>query len=306
MRRRRIHNRLRSLAAAFALTFGLIFAIACCVLLLSCSLTPDQDQFVTHWVDQPVTRSRIHCSETSLHDFSETDDATQELSTELISILSWNIYKEQKKGWQADLNRFSREADIILLQEASLHEKLRRVLEEKRLYWTFNSGFKYKGIESGVLLASRIKPLASCGQRVSEPVIRLPKTVLISRFRLAVIAEDLLVANIHAINITLGTGAYQQQMTALKEKLSTHDGPIVLAGDFNNWSTERSAIMVELIAELGLQTLLPEEDFRTKFLGTPVDQILFRGLKPVRYAVHPVTSSDHNPISITFRVARLQ
>ena len=55
---------------------------------------------------------------------------------------------------------------------------------------------------------------------------------------------------------------------------------------------------------LSLEILTFKDDGRTTFFGDPVDQVLYRGLEPSSRTVHPVTSSDHNPISVTFRIVR--
>ena len=202
-----------------------------------------------------------------------------------------------------DLLLLSHEKDIILLQEVALTEELQEVLQQRNLYWNLNSGFKYKGTDTGVLVASKVQSLDSCGLRHSEPLIGVPKTILVSRYAIIDSPQELLVANIHGINISLGTNAYQEQLAGLEKVLKKHDGPIILAGDFNNWSEKRTDIMMGLAEKLSLQILTFDEEKRTLFFGDPVDQILYRGLEPLSQAVYPVTSSDHNPISVTFRLA---
>jgi len=216
--------------------------------------------------------------------------------------LNWNIYKGQRREWDADLLKLSQLKDIILLQEAQLNDELQEILQQENLYWNLNSAFMINGMETGVLVASATPPIKSCGLRVSEPIIGVPKTILISSYTITGSKENLLVANIHGINISLGIGAYQEQLDSLQNVLKKHDGPIILAGDFNNWSEERTAIMMSLAESLALQALSFDDDGRTTFFGDPVDQILYRGLEPVTHRVHKVTSSDQNPISVTFRL----
>ncbi|MEA3230673.1 MAG: endonuclease/exonuclease/phosphatase family protein, partial [Thermodesulfobacteriota bacterium] len=136
--------------------------------------------------------------------------------------------------------------------------------------------------------------------------IGIPKTILISKYIIARSIDKLIVANIHGINISLGIGAYQKQLDGLQNILKKHVGPLILAGDFNSWSKERTAIMTRLAENLSLQVLAFNDEDRTTIFGGPVDHILYRGLKPLTYEVHPVSSSDHNPITVTFRLARTQ
>ncbi len=229
-----------------------------------------------------------------------------ELDPDSIRILDWNIYKGQRAGWESDLIRLGGEKDILLLQEAPLNDELQELLQQNNLYWSLNSAFRYRGVETGVLVASAIQPLGSCGIRYNEPIIGLPKTILVNRYGITGSQDELLVATVHGINITLGIGAYRAQFQALRDVLQQHEGPLILAGDFNNWNDKRTAVIDLLVEDLSLSVLPFEDEGRTLFFGDPVDHILYRGLKPVAHAVHPVISSDHNPISVTFRFVRPQ
>jgi endonuclease/exonuclease/phosphatase (EEP) superfamily protein YafD len=276
-----------------------------CLISSSCAFIPQQEQFVTSANDSSLVRNNGDCYTSSLyHDIGATASPLPGLSPHNISILNWNIYKEQRQNWDADFIQLSHKKDLVFLQEASLSIELQQILHQNNMYWNLNSAFKYKGVETGVLIASTIKPLKSCGLRHSEPIIRIPKTILISRYIITDSPDQLLVASIHGINISFGTGAYQEQFNSLYDILKHHDGPIILAGDFNNWSKKRAAIIMHLAETLSLQTLNFNNDDRTTFFGNPVDHILYRGLEPITQKVHQVLSSDHKPISVTFRLSQ--
>ena len=284
---------------------SILLSIFLCGLTLGCMLVPEQKQFVSSLQDPPLTRSSGSCSDLVIaQEFWRIDNSTAKLSADSISILNWNIYKGQKQEWDIDLLQLSQFKDIIILQEAPLNDRLQEILDQENLYWNLNSAFIFNGMEAGVLVASSVPPLGSCGLRLSEPIISVPKTILISIYTIADSTENLLVANIHGINFSLGLGAYQKQLDSLQDILTQHSGPIILAGDFNNWNKKRTAIMLKLAEKLSLQPLIYNKDSRTTFWGDPVDHVLYRGLEPVAHTVHTVTSSDHNPISVTFRLAR--
>jgi endonuclease/exonuclease/phosphatase (EEP) superfamily protein YafD len=280
-------------------------ALLYCAFACSCAFIPTQEQLVSATWETPPVRSNGNCVDAG-NQRQQSSESQPGLAPDSIALFDWNIQKEQNQGWDIDFKRLSRGADIIFLQEAALQASLVKILQQKNMYWNFNSAFKHNGVESGVLTASIIQPLTSCGLRTSEPVIRIPKTILINTYPLTGSATELMVANIHGINITLGTGSYQQQMDSLKEILQEHTGPIILAGDFNNWNKDRTVIMANLIKTLSLQAFSFEDEQRSTFFGDPVDHILYRGLKPVSYEVTPVTSSDHNPIAVTFRLEKSQ
>jgi endonuclease/exonuclease/phosphatase (EEP) superfamily protein YafD len=285
----------------FRLPLCLLFVL---IVLAGCARIPVERQFVSVQNGFQEVRNTGVCDEESFsQDGRQSEVARNGLSADRIPILNWNIFKGQEKGWQEDLLKFGGESDLILLQEALLNPLFESFFKTHQFSLNFNSAFRYRGFESGVLLASRVVPLQSCGLRRSEPIIRIPKTIVVSSFAIKDSTKQLLVANVHGINFTLGTGAYKEQFETLQEVLEVHTGPILLAGDFNDWGEDRSLIIARLADALSL-TVLPfeQEDGRTRFFGDPVDHILYRGLDPVQFDVHSVTSSDHNPISAAFRV----
>ena len=123
----------------------------------------------------------------------------------------------------------------------------------------------------------KIEPLDSCGLRQNEPIIGLPKTALISFYPIKGISEKLLVSNVHGINITLGTKAYREQFSELRNVLQQHHNPMIVAGDFNNWSEKRNTIIDDLIENLAMSIIPFENENRTIVLGDPIDHILYRG-----------------------------
>ena len=245
------------------------------------------------------------CTEASLLPVNQLGlDTQQALDPNAISLVGWNIYKGQREGWEEDLLEFSTEADIILLQEALLDDALKQVFNEQEMYWSLNNAFRYKGNEAGVLIASKVQPLSQCGMRHPEPITVIPKTMLISRFSIQGTTEELLVANIHGINFSTGLGSYREQFSSLKEILQTHQGPIILGGDFNNWSEGRTKVIEQLADVLSLKALSFSKGKKTMFLGKPLDHIFYRGLIPVAANIYAVQTSDHNPMLVTFKVSQ--
>jgi endonuclease/exonuclease/phosphatase (EEP) superfamily protein YafD len=165
-----------------------------------------------------------------------------------------------------------------------------------------NAAFNYQDKATGVMTASRVKPLHSCGQRTAEPIIRYPKTSLISYYPVEGMNENLLVANIHGINFTFGVGAYKEQIEKLYDVMKNHNGPIVLAGDFNTWSDKRMLIVDDLAQRLSLESLDYTSHNRTIVFGNALDHVFYRELEPVEHDTWYVTSSDHNPTRVSFRV----
>ncbi|MEO8752851.1 MAG: endonuclease/exonuclease/phosphatase family protein [Casimicrobiaceae bacterium] len=228
---------------------------------------------------------------------------TDALDPNAVRILMWNLHKEEDDGWEEDLTRLAQANDVLLLQEVTLRDPVQDVLHAAGLRWILASSFMVEDIDIGVLTATRAAPVANCTQRVVEPLLRIPKSAVITWLPLRGKPQTLAIANVHAINFTLTLGAYQAQLEALAEVLAAHQGPIVLGGDFNTWSVARGEALREIAARLHLVEITYADDQRAVFLGNRVDHVFVRGLDMVSSLVRPVTSSDHNPIEVVLRLA---
>ncbi len=224
------------------------------------------------------------------------------LSASGFSLLSWNIQKEKRKGWQDDLVRLSQNVDILLIQEAFLSEELRRLLNLKSYHWQMVTAFDYPHAKAGVLTAAVVEPDFVCPLRAAEPLIRFPKTVLITRYPLANRHQSVMIANIHMINLTPTTSAFYDQATQITQILMNHQGPMIVSGDFNTWSKERLAIIEDMAARLNLDPADFKSDLALKVFGHTVDRVYYRGLRLEGAQVIEVSSSDHNPLRARFRL----
>lgn len=219
-----------------------------------------------------------------------------------LRVLSWNLHKNEDHGWEADLARFAAASDLLLIQEAALTVGLQRSLRDAGYDWLLASAFVRHHHATGVLSAARVRPASACVQRVFEPLLRLPKSAVITRYALPGGSQTLAVANLHSINFTLGLRAYRTQLEAVARELADHRGPLIVAGDLNTWSAPRLAIVHDVMQRLGLVSVLPSVDTRSRVLGHQVDFIFVRGLAVVRAEAPEVGSSDHNPVLATLRV----
>jgi endonuclease/exonuclease/phosphatase (EEP) superfamily protein YafD len=221
-------------------------------------------------------------------------------------VVMWNIHKQADSGWERDLSAFAAANDVVLLQEAVLQPPLRKVLNDTGLRWSMASSFLLDADDIGVLTATRIAPIASCTQRVVEPLIRIPKSAVISWLPIVGTATGtrvtLAIVNVHSITFELSVDVYRSQLEALADALAGHRGPIIFAGDFNTWNDARDRVVSEIAARLGLTELNLRVDQRAVFFGRHLDHIYIRGLETVDVSAVPVTSSDHNPLAATLRI----
>jgi endonuclease/exonuclease/phosphatase (EEP) superfamily protein YafD len=230
--------------------------------------------------------------------------AQKGLDPDALRIVSWNIHKQGDAGWQRDLRSLGAASDVVLLQETVLDAQLRQLIADAGLRWVMASSFLHADVDIGVLTAARVAPLAACTQRVVEPLLRLPKSSVITWFALRDRADTLAVVNVHAINFSLSLGAYRAQFDAIGDALAAHTGPLILAGDLNTWTVARAQVVREVATRLGLAEVPFAADRRSVFFGHQLDHIYVRGLALVASSATEVTSSDHNPVAATLRDAR--
>lgn len=236
-------------------------------------------------------------------DVANSETGTRALNPDGFRLLNWNVLKGQRQDWRDDFQRLSRGSDIVALQEAQLHETFHAGLEASALHWDLTTAFHFDGAETGVLTGSGVKPGSSCALHANEPLIRIPKTALVTEYQIQGTDETLLVANIHMINFSFSTREYRQQMSQLIKAIRHHDGPMIITGDFNTWSQKRMNIINGMTARLGLSAVVYDNDHRLTVFGNPVDHVYFRGLEALEANTESVESSDHNPMMITFRMA---
>lgn len=226
----------------------------------------------------------------------KADNSVSKLVSSHFRLVNWNVHKGQDKGWQEDLARLSKQADFVLLQEATQHQNLSTFSTA-----LFVSSFSFNELLSGVKTFTQTQPEWYCGGGVAEPIIQIPKVASVMNLPLEK-GNSLLLINVHLINFEWGISAYQAQLEQLFSFVENHQGPIIMAGDFNAWNEERLNLVNNLIQKYGLDSVALTQDERVRFLGYPLDYIFTRGVKVVSATSEVVTSSDHNPLLMEFEL----
>jgi endonuclease/exonuclease/phosphatase (EEP) superfamily protein YafD len=276
--------------------FCVLSLLLCSILLLNaCVSVSPQAQTIDS--EGNVVQSTQACTDTASPQVVETS-----LNTNGFSLSSWNIYKQSKIGWQTDLRELSRHSDVLVLQEVSLQNNFKSFLEQQQLAWEMTPGFYYRGIPAGVMTAAKAGATAKCSQLYFEPYTLLPKAVLLTYFPLSDSDKSLLVVNVHGVNFTFGTDDLQAQLDAAKAIMVEHEGPLILAGDFNTWSEARLTVLQQKTKALGMLPVTFEGQQPAYHMGQVVDHIYYRGLVALGSEVTPVLSSDHYPLTVRFRL----
>ena len=226
------------------------------------------------------------------------EDSRPGLDAENIRLVSWNMKKKSIQNWRDDYSRLTSGRDLILLQEASLRVDTVNDLPTVP-YWSFAPGYRTNNSITGVLTLSRSRPLARCSFTNVEPILRTPKATSITQFAIDGSEKTLLVVNVHAVNFSFGLGTYKKQFNQIAAVLKGHLGPIILSGDLNTWRRGRMSTIDAMADELELLPLEFSDDNRTRRFGFPLDHIYVRGLSASSSVSSKVSSSDHNPLSVT-------
>ncbi|MGV6825592.1 MAG: endonuclease/exonuclease/phosphatase family protein [bacterium] len=275
------------------------FSLLLALLATGCASFPDRQHLVT---DSVRTLSPEQCYVATEED--DAHHAAVPLDGEGFVITSWNIFKQQKGGWDQALSTLSDHSDLLLLQEAYLNPGLVAWLESRGLFWSQNPGF-YTDHPAGVMNLSRSPAERECGHSIAEPWIKVPKTALLSYYPLKGSKERLLVVNVHGVNFTLTANALGQQLQDIQHQVRSHRGPVVLAGDFNTWSDSRQQLLERITSELELQRVAFAGQQPAKHFGKILDHIYVRGLDALHSEIQPVAVSDHYPLTVKLALSQL-
>ncbi|MGV6988989.1 endonuclease/exonuclease/phosphatase family protein [Testudinibacter sp. P80/BLE/0925] len=214
-------------------------------------------------------------------------------------MLVWNLHKGEDEGWQQRLSAYADKADFVLLQEASQQNQIDRLLSQKKWFGIHAGTFAYRENMSGVMLLSTFAPQRYCVGSEAEPWIRIPKIAEAATYPLNA-DRTLLVINLHLVNFEWNPLNYSRQLRGLFHLVSQHQGPIILAGDFNSWSERRLNLIQQLARQYGLNEVRFSPDERMRFLGNPLDHIFVRGIRLFNSWTEQTAASDHNPLFIEF------
>lgn len=243
------------------------------------------------------------------------------ISDDRLRILSWNIHKEvDKENWKKEFIKIIRDnnktPNIILLQEVRLETNMTRILKEDvKMGWEFSPNLYQEEHEaySGVLTASYIKPamVKSALSSGVEPFTKTPKPVLFTKYSLDFESFELLIVNIHLINYKLGLDEFKEQLGYTAEFVKGHDGPVIMAGDFNTWSEDRLEHLDKVIEELDLVKITfgsKSEHIETMF-GNALDHIFISKEKlevveGSQDVMADINSSDHKPLFVEVKIRR--
>ena len=216
-----------------------------------------------------------------------------------LKVLVWNIFKQQRAEWLSVLQNFGKDAHLVLLQEAQTTPELVNFATSNYLAADQVPAFVLPQHPSGVMTLSAAHPVYCCPLREREPILRLSKSALVTVYPLPD-GRLLMVVNIHAVNFSLGVDVYSKQLGPIGDQIGHHNGPIIMAGDFNAWSRPRMNALYRFARDMTLREVRFTDDHRRRAFGRPLDFVFYRGLTVTEASVLVTRASDHNPLLVEF------
>lgn len=237
----------------------------------------------------------------------------QELdSTSELCIVSWNVHKLLHDGVHDELQDMVdiRQPHLLALQEArvQMHVPSGMVGHHAR---SFRSGLLGRS-EEGVMTLSSVTPVRAHRIRSAERelLVLTPKAALVSFFRVAG-GRELCLVNLHGLNFDPTGAQLLRQLEALRVRIASFSGPLIVAGDFNTWNKARMDAVEVLSHGLDLVEVKPDypggktgdvpAGVVSRAIGfSPdlhLDRIFVRGFRPVQVSwMMEYEASDHVPI----------
>lgn len=260
------------------------------------ALASDEEFISTYFKRVPIEEAHVVSGHATDNDFDSS-----------IKVLVWNIKKTQEANWQKEFLSFAHDRDLFLIQEAYPNSLFTSTLDTfEDIRWDMGISFLYKlydYLPTGTMIGSKVLPTYFVVKHSPdmEPVTETPKAMTYAKFPLEGRREELLVINVHGINFN-DFGAFKRHMGQVEEEILKHSGPVLIAGDFNTRTKDRTSYMFHLMKKLGLQEIQfknGDQRMTAKFTNNILDYGFIRGLRVLNAEVLGfATGSDHKPMRL--------
>lgn len=211
------------------------------------------------------------------------------------SLVVWNVHKDPE-AYQDELPRLALSPALVLIQEG-VGPNVGAPLDARgEASHVVSFRFVRGGASTGVVTWANTPSLTHVPLRTKarEPFAGTPKTALVSEHPLRR-GDTLLVVNLHGINFRAAR-LLARQLEAVEDVVRPHEGPLIVAGDFNTWSSARRAVVEQFAKRLGLITVFDGPS------APKLDAAFVRGLDVVQAEVVDTEASDHDALLVTLRV----
>lgn len=219
------------------------------------------------------------------------------------NVLCWNVAKlSLQKNFKKYLHSIIKDEKIDFLFLQEVKEGLQKGMILHDYSYVFSPNIVTKNHHFGVLNAFKVscERAKSLLTRAQELKYTTHKSSLITLHEMAG-KQKLLMVNLHAINFVTAK-EFKAELNYIKEQILIYDGPLIVAGDFNTWSSRRVVFLRDFAHELSLQEVAFTHDKHIrKMFNKRLDHVFYRDLH-VEYSkvIKSDGFSDHNPMVVSF------
>ena len=239
----------------------------------------------------------------SFNFFNRTDD---KIIPENFNVVVWNMYKGAMKNWEQDFLFLTRKYDLMITQEMAMRGIMKDHFETLESF-EFSSATSFYNNGYGRTGVATISKYQSKGQffqrsRYREPIIKTPKVVLFNEYDVFS-GEELLIANIHAVNFVTSI-ELSDQLRNVSKVIKEHKGPVIFAGNFNTWTKRKQRKMRSILKAAGLsEAKYPNGDYRLRYMKKTLDYLWYKKLKlKSSIVLKDIKGSDHIPMGHEFEL----
>jgi endonuclease/exonuclease/phosphatase (EEP) superfamily protein YafD len=231
------------------------------------------------------------------------------LNPAAIKVLVWNIFRAKKDLWDEEFQKFGESKDLFLIQEFFQSPRFIETIKSfSMVRWDLGLTYLYRqrnGAGTGNMVGSSAEPsmILIKHSHCHEPILKTPKAMAISKYPLFGRNEELLVISVHAINFTRNN-CFRDHIKQAIDEVKKHQGPVLLAGDFNTHHQARTNYLMKAIREVGLSPVkFIDGHLRMKFGRHYLDHSFVRGLDVKHARVFGnAKGSDHKPMVLEVSV----
>ena len=222
------------------------------------------------------------------------------------SLLVWNIHKENQKSIFKETLKTLLEtypSDFLLFQEAK-HPKTDTYSLEHYSY-ALASNIETANNFFGVTTAAKV-----CFNTINTSVSREKELGGLATHKSLLITQHsfsnnsvIHIVNLHAINF-VSLKSFTLELAKITQVLQAYSSPIIIGGDFNNWSKKRVQALEHFQKQLHLKKAVIQHPHHIKSIfSKPIDHIFYRGVTLIKAkAINTKKVSDHNPIHAIFKI----
>lgn len=230
-----------------------------------------------------------------------------ELDPKSINVLVWNIKKALMSNWRTEFESYGHGKDLYLIQEANETPRFTQTLDRfSGVRWDLGISFLYRlygNQATGNMLGANVEPTQVIVKHTEdyEPVVETPKTTIFAKYPLKTSPHPLLVISVHGINLT-NNGSFKRNLKQIEDEIQTHKGPVLLSGDFNTRTKERTQYLMSMMKRLSFKTVVFKNGnlrMRFKYTENYLDHGFVRDLTVKNAEVYgESTGSDHKPMAM--------